>query len=150
MIGLIQRVSQAEVWVGGRCVSKIGRGILLLVGIANDDRQNDIQYMARKSVHLRIFSDAQGQLNHSLLDIAGELLVVSQFTLLGDTRKGRRPSFSNAATPDVANQLYQKLIEEIKGYGVPVKEGVFQAKMDIRLTNEGPVTIIIDTKDKKG
>jgi D-tyrosyl-tRNA(Tyr) deacylase len=150
MTGLIQRVSQAEVWVADRCVSKIGRGILLLVGIAHDDGQGDIQYIAKKSVHLRIFSDERGQLNRSLLDIAGELLVVSQFTLLGDTGKGRRPSFLNAAAPEVAIQLYKKLIEEIGRYSVPVKEGVFGAKMDIRLTNEGPVTIVIDTKDKKG
>jgi D-tyrosyl-tRNA(Tyr) deacylase len=150
MTGLIQRVSQAEVWVADKCVSKIGRGILLFVGMAHDDGQSDIQYIARKSVHLRIFGDEQGQLDRSLIDIAGELLVVSQFTLLGDTRKGRRPSFTNAAAPDVAEQLYQQLIEEIRGYGVLVKRGVFRARMDIRLTNEGPVTIIVDTKDKKG
>ena len=149
MIGVIQRVSNAEVWVRGKRVSGIAGGVLLLVGIAREDGPEDVSYLVNKTVHLRIFGDEQGQLNKSLLDVNGGILVVSQFTLLGDTSKGRRPSFTDAAKPVQAKALYQRIIEKFKEYDIPVKEGVFRAIMEIKLTNQGPVTIIINTKDKK-
>lgn len=149
MIGIIQRVSEASVRVDDRCISEINHGILLLVGIGRDDGQEDATYLVNKIVHLRIFSDEKGYLNKSLLDIDGEILIVSQFTLLGETRKGRRPSFSNAAPPDKAEPLYRKIIGGFKEFKIPVKEGVFRAIMDVKLTNSGPVTIIINSKDKK-
>ncbi len=148
MIGLIQRVSRAEVWVDNECISKIGEGLLLLAGIAQDDGMEDAAYLARKTANLRIFNDGKGNLNLSLLDTGGEVLVVSQFTLLGDTRKGRRPSFTEAAPPKEAEVLYRVLIDELKRQGITVKEGKFQAMMDVRLTNRGPVTIIIDSREK--
>lgn len=149
MIGLIQRVADAEVWVGSERISKIGKGILLLVGIGRDDDPKDCEYIAHKTMNLRIFSDEEGNLNRSLVDERGEILVVSQFTLLGDTRKGRRPSFSKAAAPDDALTLYRLLIEGLKKYGVAVAEGRFRAMMDVKLTNQGPVTLIIGSKEKK-
>lgn len=148
MIGVIQRTSNAEVWVRGKRVSKIAGGILLLVGIARDDDLEDVSYLVNKTVHLRIFGDEQGHLNKSLLDVNGGILVVSQFTLLGDVSKGRRPSFTDAAKPAQAETLYQLIIKKFKEYDIPVKEGVFRAIMDVKLTNQGPVTIIINTKDK--
>jgi D-tyrosyl-tRNA(Tyr) deacylase len=148
MIALIQRVSRAEVEVDGRVHARIGPGILLLLGIGHGDDQNDIEYIVRKTVHLRIFSDDEGQLNRSLLDTRGDLLVVSQFTLLADTRKGRRPSFSGAAGPEVAEPLYRKVIEVFGGYGLRVAEGSFGALMKVSLMNDGPVTIIIDSREK--
>jgi len=148
MIGLIQRVSRAEVWIEEECVSQIGEGILLLAGIAQGDCLADVQYIAQKTVNLRMFSDDKGNLNLSLLDTGGELLVVSQFTLLGDTRKGRRPSFTEAAGHDQAADLYNKLIDELKKYKLQVKEGKFKVMMDVRLTNSGPVTLIINSKQK--
>jgi len=146
MVGVIQRVSEAAIYVGGERVSQIGKGILLLVGIASDDTHEDAAFMADKTIHLRIFGDEQGNLNRSLLDEKGEVLVVSQFTLLGDTRKGRRPSFSDAARPEAAENLYRTLIEEMKSCGVPVKEGRFRTRMEVKLTNSGPVTLIVNSK----
>jgi len=149
MIGLIQRVKEAEVWVEGECISKIGEGILLFAGISRDDDFQDAVYLARKTANLRIFSDEKGALNLSLLDRGGEVLVVSQFTLLGDTKRGRRPSFTEAASPAEAEVLYRALIDELKKLSIPVKEGKFQAIMDVKLINHGPVTIIINSKDHK-
>jgi D-tyrosyl-tRNA(Tyr) deacylase len=149
MIGLIQRTTGSEVWVDNECVSSIGRGILLLAGIESDDTEHDARWLAGKTVNLRLFGDNKGNLNLSLLDIKGEILVVSQFTLLGDTRKGRRPSFTRAAQPQVAQELYKLLINELKSYDLVVKEGIFGAMMDIKLTNSGPVTLIINSKEKR-
>jgi len=146
MIGVIQRVKEAEVLVEGKSVAKIGNGILLLAGIAHDDSPNDIIFMAGKVANLRIFSDQNGLMNHSLLETGGEILVVSQFTLLGDTRKGRRPNFTCAAQAQKAKNLYSLLVSELKKYIKVVKEGIFGAIMDVRLVNDGPVTLIIDSR----
>ncbi|UCB46779.1 MAG: D-tyrosyl-tRNA(Tyr) deacylase [Spirochaetota bacterium] len=148
MIGLIQRTTSSEVWVDNECVSNIGRGVLLLAGIETDDTEQDARWLAGKTVNLRLFGDNEGNLNLSLLDIKGEILVVSQFTLLGDTRKGRRPSFTRAAQPQVAEGLYKLLIKELRSYDLVVKEGIFGAMMDVKLTNSGPVTLIINSKEK--
>jgi len=147
MIGVIQRTSGAEVRVERECVAEIERGILLLLGVERDDTQEDARYIAGKVVHLRIFGDEQGNLNRSLLDTGGKVLVVSQFTLLGDTRKGRRPSFSRAAGHDHARQLLSLLLKELRSYGVGVEEGVFGAMMDVKLVNSGPVTLIVNSRD---
>jgi D-tyrosyl-tRNA(Tyr) deacylase len=149
MLGVIQRVNGAEIHVEGECISRIGRGILLLVGIRADDAEKDVSFIADKTVNLRIFPDEEGNLNRSLLDVKGEALVVSQFTLLGDTRKGRRPSFSDAAKPERAEPLYRSLIGEISSRGVPVMEGKFRAMMEVKLVNSGPVTVIVNSKEKK-
>jgi D-tyrosyl-tRNA(Tyr) deacylase len=149
MIGLIQRTANAEVWIDNKCISSIEKGILLLAGIASDDTEDDARWIANKAVTLRMFGDAQGNLNLSLLDIKGEILVVSQFTLLGDTRKGRRPSFIHAAQPQAAENLYRLLINELRSHKVVVKEGKFGAMMDVKLTNSGPVTLIIDSREKR-
>jgi D-tyrosyl-tRNA(Tyr) deacylase len=149
MIGLIQRVSESEIWVGGRRISSIGNGILLFAGVAENDAPEDAVYIAGKTVNLRIFGDEKGQLNRSLLDVKGEVLVVSQFTLLGDTRKGRRPSFTRAAGPQNAEYLYRLLITELRKYNVGVKEGKFREIMEVKLSNSGPVTLIIDSKAYK-
>jgi D-tyrosyl-tRNA(Tyr) deacylase len=149
MLGVIQRVSEAEIHVDGGLVSRIGHGILLLVGIRADDSEKDVSFMADKTANLRIFPDAEGNLNRSLLEVKGEALVVSQFTLLGDTRKGRRPSFSDAAKPEQAEPLYRSLICAVQSLGVPVKEGKFRAMMEVTLVNSGPVTVIVNSKDKK-
>jgi D-tyrosyl-tRNA(Tyr) deacylase len=149
MIGLIQRVSESEIWVGDKRISSIEKGILLLVGVAEEDEPEDITYIADKTVNLRIFGDEKGHLNRSLLDVMGEILVVSQFTLLGDTRKGRRPSFTRAADPQKAEHLYRLLIKELKKYNIVVKEGKFREMMEVKLSNSGPVTLIIDSKINK-
>lgn len=145
MIGVLQRVSEAEVWVQGVRIARIGRGVLLLVGIDREDGPGDAEYLARKSAELRIFADERGNLNRSLRETGGSVLVVSQFTLLGDTRKGRRPSFSRAASPEQAGQLYRALVDELKRRGLTVEEGRFRAMMEVRLTNSGPVTVMVDS-----
>lgn len=146
MRAVIQRVSQAEVLVKGRVTGKINGGILVLVGVHNDDGENDVSWMADKLVHLRIFEDAAGRMNRSLLDIQGEMLIVSQFTLLGDCRKGRRPSWSSAAPPERANFLYRKLVDTVAAYGIRTATGEFQAMMDVSLVNDGPVTLMLDSQ----
>jgi len=148
LIGVIQRVDEASVWVEGNLISSIRKGILLLLGIARDDADEDMEYIVNKTINLRIFSDENGNLNLSLLDISGELMIVSQFTLLGDTRKGRRPSFTNAMPPDKAEPFYQKVVNRFEEQGIPVKKGVFGAMMKIKLINDGPVTIILNSRDK--
>ena len=148
MIGVIQRVISAEILVDGTRVSGVGKGILLLVGISIDDGPEDVAHLVNKTVNLRIFADEQGHLNRSVLDVNGEVLVVSQFTLLGDTRKGRRPSFTEAAKPEEAEPLYRLIIEKFREHSIHVEEGVFRAIMEVKLTNHGPVTLIIDTKEK--
>jgi len=149
MIGVIQRVSSAEIWAEGRKVSGIREGVVLLVGIATDDGPEDAAHLVQKTVNLRIFTDDQGHLNKSLLDINGQILVVSQFTLLGDTRKGRRPSFTEAAKPEYAEPLYRLIIQKFKEQGIVVQEGVFRALMEVKLINHGPVTLILNTREKK-
>lgn len=146
MRAVIQRVSQAEVLVKGRVTGKINGGILVLVGVHNDDGENDVSWMADKLVHLRIFEDAAGRMNRSLLDIQGEMLIVSQFTLLGDCRRGRRPSWSSAAPPERANFLYRKLVDTVAAYGIRTATGEFQAMMDVSLVNDGPVTLMLDSQ----
>jgi D-tyrosyl-tRNA(Tyr) deacylase len=145
MRAVVQRVAQAEVRINGKPAGKIKEGILVLLGVHKDDREQDVVWMSKKLVHLRIFEDADGLMNRSLLDTGGEMLVVSQFTLLGDCRKGRRPSWSSAAPPDQAITLYRKLIEMVKNRGIRTETGEFQATMEVSLVNSGPVTLILDS-----
>jgi D-tyrosyl-tRNA(Tyr) deacylase len=145
MRAVIQRVKSASVTVEGEVVSEIRKGLLVFLGVAQEDTLADIDYMANKIANLRIFEDDQGRMNLSILDIDGEALVVSQFTLYGDCRKGRRPSFIHAARPEKADPLYQAFMDEISRLGVPVKAGIFQAMMDVELINDGPVTMMLDS-----
>ncbi len=142
---LIQRVTRAAVRVEGRPEVSIGSGIVVLIGIASADQAKDADYLADKLVNLRIFPDDQGKLNRSALDIGGELLLISQFTLYGDCRKGRRPSFDAAASPDAARVLYEYVVEKVKEKGLVVRTGVFQAHMDVELINDGPVTLLLES-----
>ena len=146
MRAVVQRVRQASVDVDGARVSKIGRGLLVLLGVKKGDDGAAIDWMAEKVLNLRIFDDADGVMNLSVQDIVGELLVVSQFTLLADARKGRRPSYSDAAPPDEAKKLYEAFCERVAASGRPVGRGVFQATMEVGLVNEGPVTILLDSE----
>ncbi len=145
MRAVVQRVSQAAVEVDGGLVGRIGTGLLVLLGVADDDAEKDADYLAGKIVHLRIFEDAAGKLNRSLVDCGGEMLVVSQFTLYGDCRKGRRPSFVKAAAPDKGNALYRHFVEAVRGRGVTVATGRFGAMMAVSLVNHGPVTLIVES-----
>ncbi|CAN5319813.1 D-tyrosyl-tRNA(Tyr) deacylase [soil metagenome] len=142
---VIQRVSRAKVSVDGEIVGEIGKGILVLLGISGEDTEKEAHYLLEKTLNLRMFEDADGKMNLSLLDIKGELLVVSQFTLYGDTRKGRRPSFIEAAKPEKADKLYNFFVSEAKKQVEKVATGRFQAMMDVELVNDGPVTILIDS-----
>lgn len=145
MRAVIQRVSEARVTVEGQVVGEIGAGFMVLLGVGQGDSEADAEYLAEKIANLRIFEDAGGKMNVSLLDTGGSALVISQFTLYGDVRKGRRPGFSSAAPPDEANRLYQYFCERLAGYGIPVARGVFQAHMDVALVNQGPVTLLVDS-----
>ncbi|RMG41426.1 MAG: D-tyrosyl-tRNA(Tyr) deacylase [Planctomycetota bacterium] len=145
MRAVVQRVSQAAVHVGGETVGAIERGLLVFLGVARTDTLADVQYLARKIVDLRIFEDADGKMNLSLRDVRGAMLVVSQFTLLGDCRKGRRPSFVAAAPPDKAETLYRCFIDEIEQFDIPVASGRFQEHMHVALVNDGPVTLLLDS-----
>jgi D-tyrosyl-tRNA(Tyr) deacylase len=142
---LIQRVTRASVRVAGYDESTIGKGVLVLIGIAAGDQIKDADYLADKLVNLRIFPDSEGKMNLSALDMGAELLLVSQFTLYGDCRKGRRPSFDAAAPPDKARKLYEYVVEKVKEKGLVVRTGVFQAHMDVELINDGPVTLLLET-----
>ena len=144
MRAVIQRVSEAGVTVEGRVTGAIGKGLLVLVGIGHADTEETARALAAKIARLRIFQDAEGKMNLSVQDVGGGVLAVSQFTLLADTRKGNRPSFTNAAPPEAANRLYEAFCAAIADLGLPVARGVFGAHMDVRLTNDGPVTIILD------
>jgi D-tyrosyl-tRNA(Tyr) deacylase len=146
MRAVVQRVSQASVKVEGEEVGRIGQGILVLLGVGHDDEPKDAVYLAEKAVNLRIFADEQGKMNRSLLDVAGGLLAVSQFTLWGDCRKGRRPSFVAAAEPEKAEALYDAFIQRARSLGVRVASGRFQEMMQVSLINDGPVTILLDSK----
>lgn len=145
MRALVQRVSRAAVHADGDLVSEIGHGLLVLLGVHHDDAEKDATYIASKLANLRIFPDDDGQMNRSVLDIGGEALVVSQFTLYADMRKGRRPSFVDAARPEVAEPLVEAVISALAGFGVAAHAGVFGAHMDVELVNDGPVTVLIDT-----
>jgi D-tyrosyl-tRNA(Tyr) deacylase len=145
MRAVVQRVKMAKVVVGSEIVGKIGNGLLIFLGVGVEDNIDDADYLASKIAHLRIFGDDEGKMNLSLMEIGGEALVVSQFTLWGDCKKGRRPSFIRAADPTVANDLYQKFIFLLKGKGIQVAEGKFQEMMDVHLVNDGPVTLLLDS-----
>ena len=146
MRALIQRVSRASVTVDGKVVGHIGQGLLVFLGVGQDDSEVQVKTLADKIVHLRIFGDDEGKMNRSLLDIGGEVLVVSQFTLYADARRGRRPSFTDAAPPVVAETLFEHFKEALAGYGLTVASGVFGAYMTIEIRNEGPVTIWLDSE----
>ena len=145
---LLQRVNGASVSIVGEVVGRIGRGLVILVGVASGDTEKDAQYLAQKSVSLRIFPDEAGRFNLSALDIKGELLAVSQFTLLADTKKGRRPSFIEAAPPDQAEELFERFVEESRASGLKVETGRFQQYMQVEIHNDGPVTILLDSREK--
>lgn len=149
MIALIQRVSNASVEVSSGIISSIGRGLLVFIGAEKGDSEKEIDYLAKKVSQLRIFEDRDGKINYSVKDIGGEILVVSQFTLMADCRKGNRPSFERAERPERAKVLYELLIEKLKHSGIPVKAGVFGASMKIHLINDGPVTIFIDSRETR-
>ncbi|HUS83032.1 MAG TPA: D-aminoacyl-tRNA deacylase [Dehalococcoidia bacterium] len=147
MKAVIQRVTRASVEVDGRTIGAIGRGLVVLLGVAEGDGVDEARRLAQKTAEMRIFEDTDGRFNLSLLDVAGEALVVSQFTLLADTRRGRRPSFTDAAPPEAAESLVREFEETLRGLGVPVASGRFRAHMQVDLVNDGPVTIILDTAD---
>ncbi len=146
MKAVIQRVSAAHVAVDGKEVGSIGQGLLILLGVLKGDNEADAYILSEKIPRLRIFEDEQGKMNRSLMDIKGQILVVSQFTLGADLKKGLRPSFEPAADPSTAEELYQKFVTELKQTGLIVQTGVFGAKMEVSLTNDGPVTFILDTR----
>ena len=148
MRAVLQRVSRAKVTVDGEITGEIGHGILVLLGVRTGDSDAEVKYLVEKTINLRIFSDEDGKMNLSVQDVGGGLLVVSQFTLYGDTRKGRRPSYIDAAAPDEANRLYEAFVAEARKHLPTVKTGRFQAMMDVELVNDGPVTIILDTANK--
>ena len=148
MRAVIQRVSSARVVIEGNEHSRIGAGMLVLLGVEKEDTTEDAQLLARRIVELRIFEDEAGKMNRSIADKGGQILAVSQFTLLGDCRKGRRPSFDPAAPPDIARTLYEQFVKEVERLGVPVATGVFQAMMNVELTNQGPVTFILDSRKR--
>jgi D-tyrosyl-tRNA(Tyr) deacylase len=144
---VLQRVSSASVTVSGTVAASIGKGLVVLLGVTHSDTTADADSLLDKTVHLRVFPDEAGKMNRGLLDVGGALLVVSQFTLYGDCRKGRRPSFDAAAPAEAARALYEYFIEAARRRGVPVETGVFQAHMDVALVNDGPVTLLLDTSE---
>jgi D-tyrosyl-tRNA(Tyr) deacylase len=139
-------VSEASVLVGGKVTGAVGQGLCVLVGVGQGDSEEDARWLADKVVDLRMFEDEQGKMNRSVLDVRGGVLAISQFTLFGDARKGTRPGFIDAARPEVAQPLYVKFCEQVRARGVEVGEGVFRAKMEVRIVNEGPVTLLLDSK----
>ena len=145
MRAVVQRVAEAAVSVGGERVAAIGPGLLVLLGVGREDVEADADYLADKVVNLRIFEDEAGHMNRSVLETGGAVLVVSQFTLYGDTRRGRRPGFSSAAAPEEANRLYRYFVDRVAAAGLEVREGVFRAMMDVSLVNRGPVTLLLDS-----
>ncbi len=143
---VVQRSKEAFVTVEGKVTGKIDHGLVLLVGVTHEDGEEDARYIADKIANLRIFEDEEGKMNHSLLDQKGQVLSVSQFTLYGDTKKGRRPNFMKAAKPDLAEPIYEKFNELLVEKGIVVEKGLFGAMMEVSLTNDGPVTLIVDSK----
>ena len=148
MKALVQRVSQASVTVDGEVVGKIGSGLVVLIGVAAEDTEKDVTYLVDRVAQLRIFSDDAGKFNISALETGGEMLLISQFTLLADTRKGRRPSFTEAAPPQQAESLFNLFVERMRSTGLKVETGRFQAHMLVEIHNDGPVTIMLDSKEK--
>ena len=146
MRACVQRVSRGKVTVDGQVVGEVAHGMVVLLGVTQEDTQKDASFMAQKLMGLRIFQDEDGKMNRSLLESGGSMLVVSQFTLLGDCRKGRRPSFGAAAEPEVAEQLYEHFVTQVRQGGVQVATGTFRAHMDVELVNDGPVTLLVDSK----
>mgnify|MGYP002622475370 CR=1 FL=1 len=146
MRAVVQRVSSASVTVDGEVVGRIGLGFLVLLGVAQDDEQSDVVYTAQKLIGLRVFEDDDGKMNRSIAEVGGAMLIVSQFTLYGDCRKGRRPSFVAAAPPEKADSLYRQVVAEVRGQGIAVETGRFQAMMQVELVNDGPVTLLIDSR----
>ena len=146
MKACVQRVSRANVTIAGEVCAKIGKGMLVLLGVAVGDQESDARQLADKIGGLRIFEDSQGKMNLSLRDVDGAMLVVSQFTLLGDCRKGRRPSFDAAAPPEMAEKLYEQFVAHVKALGLPVATGRFREHMQVELVNDGPVTLLLDSK----
>jgi D-tyrosyl-tRNA(Tyr) deacylase len=146
MRAVVQRVSSASVAVGDRSVGRIDRGLLVFLGVENEDGPADVQYLAAKIGDLRIFEDDAHHMNRSVQDVGGAVLVVSQFTLAGDCRKGRRPSFDAAAAPDVAKPLYEEVVHALRATGLPVETGEFKARMQVSLVNDGPVTLLLDSR----
>jgi D-tyrosyl-tRNA(Tyr) deacylase len=146
MRAVVQRVSSASVTVDGAVVGEIATGLLVLVGVANEDGAADVQYIASKVHDMRVFEDDEGRMNRSIVETAGAVLVVSQFTLQGDCRKGRRPSFDNAAAPEQAKALYEGVVRTLRDTGLTVATGVFQADMAVALVNDGPVTLLLDSR----
>ena len=149
MRAVVQRVKESKVVVDGKVVGQIGKGLNILLGVGKGDTEEDIKKLVKKILNLRIFENEEGKFHYSLLDIGGEVLVVSQFTLYANVKKGRRPSFEEAEEPKRAKELYEKFVEEIKSYGVKVETGIFGAMMDVYILNWGPVTIIVDSKEIK-
>lgn len=146
MRAVVQRVTRAGVTVDGRVTGSIGRGYMVLLGVQEGDGQADMDYICQKLVGLRVFEDAEGKMNLSIRDVGGSILMVSQFTLLGDARKGRRPSFIEAARPEEANAWYEKAVACLRADGMHVETGIFQADMQVELVNDGPVTILLDSR----
>ena len=146
MRAVIQRVSRASVRINENTTGQIGHGLVVLLGIRSEDTVRDLQWLADKIVHLRIFGDDEGKMNRSLADIDGEMLIVSQFTIYGDCRKGRRPGYSNAAPPEIAEPLYQQFIEAVASQQISVATGTFRAAMEVELVNDGPVTLLLDSE----
>ncbi len=146
MRAVVQRVKSSSVAVDNDVIGEIGKGLLILLGVAKADTADNAEYLADKIVNLRIFEDENSKMNRSLLDTGGEMLVVSQFTLLGDCTKGRRPSFVHAAKPDLANELYEHFVEQVRKKGVKIATGQFRAVMDVSLVNDGPVTLIVESR----
>jgi D-tyrosyl-tRNA(Tyr) deacylase len=146
MRAVVQRVSRASVKVDGEIVGEIGAGLLVLLGVAQDDSEADADYLSEKIIGLRVFEDSEGKMNLSLLDTRGSVLAISQFTLFGDVRRGKRPSFDAAARPELAKRLYESFVERVRAAGVECATGKFQATMKVELANEGPVTILLDSK----
>ena len=148
MKALIQRVTSASVSVSGEEVGRIGKGLCVLVGVAAGDSEKDVEYLVQKTIGLRIFADQSGKFNLSVLDVKGELLLVSQFTLIADTKKGKRPSFTGAAPPDEAEKLFDEFVRQSKSSGLKVETGRFQQYMQVEIHNDGPVTIMLDSREK--
>ena len=146
MLAVVQRVKKSTVTVDGTTVGKINNGLMVLLGVSKEDTKTDADYLADKIAHLRIFEDENNKMNKSLIETGGEMLVVSQFTLLGDCRKGRRPSFINAAGPEKANELYEYFVNSVRKKNIRVETGQFRAMMDVSLVNDGPITLIVESK----
>jgi len=146
MRAVIQRVDKANVSVNNDVVGRIGKGLVVLIAVENNDSEKDLEFMKRKIIGLRVFNDEEGRINRSVRDVSGEILLISQFTLYGDCRKGNRPSFTRSAVPEIAEKTYLRLAESLQGEGIRVDTGKFQAMMKVSLVNDGPVTVIVDSK----